>query len=60
MSGVKDGSSERMRFLLYETNEIPTQKLWNDEEEELEPLAKKKSSTPCWLHLTWWKVSKNF
>ena len=56
---LKTAQSERMRFLLYETNEIPTQKLSNDEEQELEPLAKM-SSTLCWLHLTWWKVSKKF
>ena len=42
MSTAKDCSNERMRYLLYETNEIQTQKNWHSTDEEvLEPVAKK-------------------
>ena len=42
MSVARDSSNERMRFLLYETNEIYVQKLWSSSDEEVtEPQAKK-------------------
>ena len=42
MSVARDSSNERMRFLLYETNEIYVQKLWSSSDDEvIEPLAKK-------------------
>ena len=47
MTTTKDCSNERMRFLLYETNEIPPQTLWSSTDE---PEAKRQfnpiSSTP--------------
>ena len=42
MPVARDSSNERMRFLLYETNEIYVQKLWSSSDQEvIEPLAKK-------------------
>ena len=42
MSSRKDCSIERMRYLIYETNEIRTQKMWHSTDEEvLEPVARK-------------------
>ena len=42
MSVARDSSNERMRFLLYETNEIYVQKFWSSSDEEvIELLAKK-------------------
>ena len=42
MPVARDSSNERMRFLLYETNEIYVQKLWISSDEEVtEPLATK-------------------
>ena len=42
MSVARDSSNERMRFLLYETNEFYVQKFWSSYDEEvIESLAKK-------------------